>query len=72
MTMLDDAQTPPLGGQRPLTELERRQRAVAMACFDPAKRPGVADCSQSLSPGVRIVVVSPDSDKRGPGAVKSG
>jgi len=49
MTMLDDTQIPPLAGQRPLTLLEREQRAAAMACVDPAIRPGVSDCSQSLS-----------------------
>src|SRR5450830_179743 len=47
--MLDDADIPRLDGQRPLTLEERKQRAAAMACFDPAKRPGMVDCSQHLS-----------------------
>ncbi|MET3449113.1 DUF2235 domain-containing protein [Ralstonia sp. 1138] len=46
--MLDDTQMPSPAGQRPLTSLERQQRADAMACFDPTKRPGMSDCSQSL------------------------
>jgi hypothetical protein len=46
--MLDNTQTPPSAGLRPMTAVERQQRAVAMACVDPAKKPGVPDCSQSL------------------------
>ena len=46
--MLDDTQIPQVAGLRPLTPLERQQRAASMACMDPSKRPGTADCSQSL------------------------
>jgi len=48
MTTLDKTQTPPFAIPHSLTLLEREQRASGMACFDPAKKPGVADCSQSL------------------------
>jgi len=48
MTMLDNTQSPTFAGQHPLTLLELEQRASGMACFDPAKKPGVSDCSQSL------------------------
>jgi hypothetical protein len=46
--MLDNTQTSPLAGLRLLTAAERQQRSAAMACVDPAKKPGVPDCSQSL------------------------
>lgn len=46
--MLDDAQIPLAAGLRSLTLLERQQRAAAMACVDPAKKPGTPDCSQSI------------------------
>ncbi|WP_245623653.1 T6SS phospholipase effector Tle1-like catalytic domain-containing protein [Paraburkholderia nodosa] len=46
--MLDDTQVPQIAGLRPLTLLEREARAAAMACMDPAKKPGMADCSQSI------------------------
>ena len=46
--MLDDTQIPDQAGLRPLTETDRLQRAAAMNCVDPAKKPGVADCSQLL------------------------
>jgi hypothetical protein len=46
--MLDNTQTPPLAGLRPLTVVERQQRAEAMACLDPSKKPGTSDCSQSI------------------------
>jgi len=48
MTLLDDTQPPPAAGQRPLTLVERQQRAAAMNCVDPNQKPGLADCSQSL------------------------
>ncbi|NLP62558.1 T6SS phospholipase effector Tle1-like catalytic domain-containing protein [Paraburkholderia sacchari] len=46
--MLDDTQVPQAAGLRPLTLLEREARAASMACLDPTKRPGMADCSQSI------------------------
>jgi hypothetical protein len=46
--MLDNTQTPPSAGLRPLTAVERQQRAEAMACLDPSEKPGTSDCSQSL------------------------
>lgn len=46
--MLDDTQLPPLAGLRPLSLEERRQRATAIACLDPSKKPGTPDCSQTV------------------------
>jgi hypothetical protein len=46
--MLDDTQIPSAAGLRPLTLAERRQRAEAMSCLDPVKKPGSSDCSQTI------------------------
>ena len=46
--MLDDTQIPRAAGLRSLTLEERRQRAEAMACIDPTKKPGMPDCSQTI------------------------
>ncbi|WP_249172466.1 T6SS phospholipase effector Tle1-like catalytic domain-containing protein [Burkholderia dolosa] len=46
--MLDNTQIPASAGLRPLTAIERQQRAASMACLDTTKRPGTPDCSQSL------------------------
>ncbi|WP_241024570.1 DUF2235 domain-containing protein [Burkholderia sp. Ac-20365] len=46
--MLDDTQLPPMAGLRPLSIEERRQRAAAIACLDPSKKPGTPDCSQTV------------------------
>jgi hypothetical protein len=50
--MLDDTKIPQAAGLRPLTLVERQQRATAMACFNPFKMPGSADCSQSIWPSL--------------------
>ncbi|MEX3962127.1 DUF2235 domain-containing protein [Paraburkholderia sp. EG286B] len=46
--MLDNAEIPLAAGLRSLTLLDREQRAAAMHCTDPKRKPGTADCSQSI------------------------